>query len=96
MRACSYVCEYHALQVVAGNLVVVEENINAVVCKVLKNGERRWKIGTAMTEENRLFDLLHVLGFCAGISCTNRTISETAFLNWLPVNLSTSDDDQDS
>jgi hypothetical protein len=59
MRPRSNVFEYDALEVAAGNAVVIKERVIAVVSQVLENGECPRNIGAAITEKNGFLDAFH-------------------------------------
>ena len=64
MRPRLYVFEYDALEVAAGDTLVIEKDVIAVVCQVLVNSQRLRKIGAAITEKNGFLDAFHALDWC--------------------------------
>ena len=49
----------HAFEIAACDAVVVEEYIEAVICKILKNCKRPWDICAAIAEKDGFFDAFH-------------------------------------
>jgi hypothetical protein len=56
MCPCNYVSENYTLEIATGNAIVVKENIMAMLCQVLKNGECPRSIRVAITDENTFLD----------------------------------------
>jgi hypothetical protein len=53
------VSENYALEIAAGDAVVVEKHIVAMLRETVKNGECPWDIGPAVTKEDGFLDAIH-------------------------------------
>src|SRR5271167_2200901 len=47
------------LEITASDATIIDEHIEAILRKVLENGQRPRDIGAAIADENRFFDLFH-------------------------------------
>ena len=59
MRARRDISENDLLEIAACNPVEVEKHVEAVLRKVLKNGQRPRKIGPPLAEEDGFLDAIH-------------------------------------
>jgi hypothetical protein len=53
------VSEDDALEIAAGDTVVIKKYVITVLCKVLKNRERPRDVGAAITEKDGFLDAFH-------------------------------------
>ena len=63
MSAGADVFKDDGFEVAAGDAVVIEENVVAVLGEVLKDGERAEGVGAAVADEDGFFDASHGAGW---------------------------------